>query len=189
MPEDSKAADKVAGQTGPEVERAGRIGPLEQGGEGRGGALTGETGVFTTDGIPDSVEPFIPAETREYSDPYLRGHMTEASKNASDIHRQQLEDETAQPHGESEQSDASISGVGQLTTERASGLTGLMGQNHAMGGSSSVEAGTLQGGGATELATREGGYGSSAGLDPNDPAYHMDDTTLGEGDPDTGRTE
>ncbi len=64
-----------------------------------------------------------------------------------------------------------------------------MGQNHAMGGPSSVEAGTLQGSGATELASREGGYVSSAGLGPDDPAYRMDDTTLGEGDPDTGRTE
>ena len=189
MAEDSKAADKVAGQTGPEVERAGRIGPLEQGGEGRGGALTGETGVFTTDGLPDSVEPFVPAETREYSDPLLRGHITESSKNASDVHRQQLAEQAGVPHGQSEQADASISGVGQLTTERASGLTGLMGQNHAMGGTSSVEAGTLQGGGATELASREGGYGSSAGLSPDDAAYRMDDTTLGEATPDTGRTE
>ena len=189
MAEDSKTADKVAGQSGPEVERAGRIGPLEQGGEGRGGALTGETGIFTTDGVADSVEPFIPAETREYSDPLYRGHLTEASKDASDVHRRQLEEGGAGAEGRSEQGDASISGVGQLTTERASGLTGLMGQNHAMGGSTSVEAGTLQGSGATELAGREGGYGSSAGLDPDDPAYRMDDTTLGEGSPDSGRTE
>lgn len=188
MAEDSKSADKAAGQTGPEIERAGRIGPLEQGGEGRGGALTGETGVFTTDGLPDSVEPFIPAETREDSDPLLRGHLTEASKNASDLHRQQLEDETGAPEGATEQADASISGVGQLTTERASGLTGLMGQNQAMGGSTSVQPGTLQGGGATELAGREGGYGGSTGLSPEDPAYRMDDTTEGEGTPDTERT-
>ena len=189
MAEDSKSADKVAGQTGKEVERAGRMGPLEQGGEGRGGALTGETGVFTTDGVPDSVEPFVPAETREYSDPVLRGHITEASKNASDLHRSQLEEAGGGEAGRSEQADASISGVGQRTTERASGLTGLQGQNHAMGGASSVEAGTLQGGGATELASREGGYGSSAGLSPDDPAYGMDDTTLGEGSPDTGRRQ
>ncbi len=189
MAEANKAADKVAGQTGPEVERAGREGPLAQGGESRGGALTAETGILTTDGIPDSVEPFVPAETREYSDPALRGHITEASKNASDVHRRQLEEEGAGGGGRSEQADASISGVGQLATERASGLTGLMGQNHAMGGTTSVEAGTLQGGGATELASREGGYGGSAGLSPDDPAYHMDDTTLGEGSPDTGRAE
>ena len=189
MPDESKTAENSAGQSGLEVERAGRRGPLQQGGEGRGGALTGETGVFTTDAVPDSVEPFVTAETREYSDPLLRGHITEASKNASDIHRQQLEDQTGASEGRTEQADASISGVGQLTTERDSGLTGLMAQNHAMGGTSSVEAGTLQGGGATELATREGGYGSSAGLSPDDVAYHMDDTTLGQGDPDTGRSE
>ena len=188
MPEDAKAADKVAGQTGPEIERAGRVGPLSQGGEGRGGALTGETGAFTTEPQGDSVEPFVPAETREYSDPLFRGHVTEAAKNASGLHRRQLDEAPAVGPGPGEEANASISGVGQLTTERASGLTGLMAQNHAMGGTTSVEAGTLQGGGATELASREGGYGGSAGLSPDDPAYRMDDTTLGEDSPDSGRT-
>ncbi|MFN2483899.1 MAG: hypothetical protein ABR509_03045 [Candidatus Limnocylindria bacterium] len=186
MPEDSKTAETTAGQTGPETERAGRRGPLEQGGEGRGGALTGETGVLTTDAVPDSVEPFVPAETREFSDPVLRGHVTEASKQASELHRRQVEEALTRDRepGLSEGADASIAGAGHLATERASGLTGLLGQNQAMGGSTSSQAGTQQGSGATELASREGGYGGSSGLDPNDPAYRMDDRTVGEESPD-----
>lgn len=181
-----KTADKAAGQSGVETERAGRIGPLEQGGEGRGGALTGETAVFTTDPDPANVEPFVPAETREYSDPVFRGHITEATKNASQLHREQIEETRAEGGGRGEGSDAAIAAPEQLAVERASGLTGIQGQNNAMGGTTSVEAGTLQGGGATELATREGGYGGSHGLDPDDPAYRMDDRTMGESTPDSG---
>ncbi|MDQ3880256.1 MAG: hypothetical protein M3295_04180 [Chloroflexota bacterium] len=187
MPDNAKNAENSAGQSGPETDRAGRRGPLQQGGEGRGGALTGETGVFTTDGDPESVEPFVPAETREYSDPVLRGHVTEASKLASDAHRRRVEEAADADAGQGlgEGADASITGAGQLATERASGLTGLLGQNHAMGASTSAQAGTQQGSGATELASREGGYGGSHGLDPNDPAYRMDDRTVGEESPDS----
>ena len=187
MPEDSKTAETTAGQSGPETDRAGRRGPLEQGGEGTGGALTGETGVFTTDAAPDNVEPFVPAETREFSDPLLRGHVTEASRQASALHRRQVEDAApsgAEP-GLGEGADASIAGAGQLATERASGLTGLLGQNQAMGGSTTSQAGTQHGSGATELGSREGGYGGGSGLNPNDPAYRMDDRSEGEESPDS----
>ena len=189
MPDESKIAENTAGQSGLEVERAGRRGPLQQGGEGRGGALTGETGVFTSDAVPESVEPFVPAETREYSDPLLRGHITEASKNASQLHREQV-DAGVQASGDGGQglgegADAAVTGAGQRATENASGLTGLMAQNHAMGASTSAQAGTQQGSGATELASREGGYGGSRGLSPDDPAYRMDDRTIGEESPDT----
>lgn len=183
MAEDSKSAEQTSGQSGPEIERTGRRGPLEQGGEGRGGALTGETGVLTTDAVPGSVEPFVPAETREVSNPLMRGHITEASKTASDPHRRQVEATSEEP-GLGEGADASIAGAGQLATENASGLTGLQGQNQAMGSSTSAQAGTQQGGGATELATREGGYGGSHGLKPDDPAYRMDDRTVGDDAPD-----
>ena len=188
MPDETKTAENSAGQSGLEVERAGRRGPLQQGGEGRGGALTGETGVFTTDSVPDSVEPFVSAETREYSDPVLRGHVTEASKDASELHRRQVEagvEAGDGGEGLGEGSDGAVASAGQLSTERASGLTGLMAQNHAMGASTSAQAGTQQGSGATELASQEGGYGSSRGLDPNDPAYRMDDRTVGEESPDS----
>ena len=188
MPDESKTAENSAGQSGLEVERAGRRGPLQQGGEGRGGALPGEPGVFTSDGLQDSVEPFIPAETREYSDPLLRGHITEASKNASQLHREQVDagvQAGGAAEGLGEGSDASVTGAGQRATESSSGLTGLMAQNHAMGASTSAQTGTQQGSGATELASQEGGYGTSRGLDPNDPAYRMDDRTVGEESPDS----
>ena len=188
MPDESKTAENSAGQSGLEIERAGRRGALQQDGEGRGGALTGETGVFTTDAVPDSVEPFVTAETREYSDPLLRGHITEASKGASDLHRQQVKasiQASGEGEGLGEGSDATITGAGQRATENASGLTGLMAQNHAMGASTSAQTGTNQGSGATELASQEGGYGTSRGLDPEDPAYRMDDRTVGEESPDS----
>ena len=178
MPEDSKTAETQAGQTGPEVEKTGRLNPINRG-AATGGGLTHETGNLTGTVEPDSIEPFVPAETREYSDPLMRGHITEASKNASQLHRRQLEETSDRGEG----ADASISGAGQLATERATGLTGLQGQNSAMGGTTSAEPGTLQGGGATELASREGGYGTSHGLSPTDPAYGMDDRTLGEDEP------
>lgn len=181
MPEDSKTAETQSGQTGPEVEKTGRLGPISRG-AATGGGLTHETGNLTGTAEPDSIEPFVPAETREYSDPLMRGHVTEASKNASELHRRQLEESS--PRGvEAEGSAGAISEAGQLTTERATGLTGLQGQNQAMGSTTSAEAGTLQGAGATELASREGGYGTTRGLSRSDPAYAMDDRTLGEDEP------
>ncbi len=52
--------------------------------------------------------------------------------------------------------------AGPLATERASGLTGKQSQS-SLGGSD-----------ATNLAEREGGYGSAHGLSETDPAYRME---------------
>jgi hypothetical protein len=123
--------------------------------------LTGETGDLTA----GEDEPFVPAERREVTDPELEAAITMQQRHEADV-RQADEDADMGPG-------APGSAAGQLQTERASGLTGLQGQA-SMGYSVTPSAGTVAGAGATELADRGGGYGSSHGLAEDDPAYRME---------------
>jgi hypothetical protein len=126
-----------------------------------GGAMTGETGDLTA----GEDEPFIPAERREASDPELEGVMTLRQRQEADARH--AGDTAEMGPG------APGSATGPLQTERASGLTGLQGQA-SMGFSATPAVGTAAGAGATELADRGGGYGSSHGLAEDDPAYRME---------------
>jgi hypothetical protein len=145
-----------------------------------GGGLTGETGDLTA----GEDEPFIPAERREVTDPELEGAMTLHQRREAEI-RQATETPEMGPG-------AAGSASGELQTERASGLTGLQGQA-SMGFSATPPVGTAAGAGATELAQRGSGYGSSHGLAEDDPAYRMETRPQPEGDaqdrPRAGRDE
>lgn len=65
--------------------------------------------------------------------------------------------------------------AGPLATERASGLTGKQSQS-SLGGSATPSARHGPRADATNLAEREGGYGSAHGLSETDPAYRMEDS-------------
>jgi hypothetical protein len=69
--------------------------------------------------------------------------------------------------------------AGPLATERASGLTGVMGDG-GMGGSTTPAAGTQAGSGRSELGTYQSGYGDEQGLSPEDPAYRVESHIPGE---------
>jgi hypothetical protein len=158
----------------PEVEQSGRQPHDDALG---GGGLTSASGDLLGPADAYGTRPFVPAETREMSDPLHQGLLTQASRDASAEHRRTVEEAAREAPGAGEGADASIAGSGQLTTERASGLSGLQGQVGPMGGSLTPQPGTGQGAGATELASREGGYGGPHGLDPDDSAYRMTDAT------------
>jgi hypothetical protein len=158
----------------PEVAQSGRQPHDDKLG---GGGLTSASGDLLGPADAYGTRPFVPAETREMSDPLHQGLLTQASRDASAEHRRSVEEAARDAPGAGEGADASIQGSGQLTTERASGLSGLQGQVGPMGGSLTPQPGTGQGAGATELASREGGYGGRHGLEPDDSAYRMTDPT------------
>jgi len=158
----------------PEAEQSGRRPHDDKLG---GGGLTSASGDLLGPADAYGTRPFVPAETREMSDPLHQGLLTQASRDASDDHRRTVAEAARESPRAGEGADASIPGSGQLTTERASGLSGLQGQVGPMGGSLTPQPGTGQGAGATELASREGGYGGPHGLEPDDSSYRMTDPT------------
>lgn len=130
--------------------------PLNRG-EAAGGGMTEASGVLT----PESEGgEFVPAERREIETP---GHVGQAALKRHPA---------AVGHGEMGVA-AKGSNAGPLATERASGLTGIMGDS-GMGGSTTPGAGTQAGTGRSELGTYESGYGSEQGMSPDDPAYRVE---------------
>lgn len=129
--------------------------------EQAGGGMTGETGSVTA----GEDDPFVPGELREVADPELENEITTQQ-------REEADERHARESGDMGRG-APGSMAGPLQAERASGLTGQQG-DASMTFGTTPSAGTAAGAGATNLAEREGGYGSSHGLSQDDPAYRME---------------
>lgn len=130
---------------------------------------------------------FVPAERREIES---AGHVGQAALKRHPA-----------AFGEGDMGVAAEgSKAGPLATERASGLTGVMGDS-GMGGSTTPGAGTQAGTGRSELGTYESGYGAEQGMSAEDPAYRVEShipgdlpgelptRTEGDGDGDGDRNE